>query len=797
MVYRVRGRSWTDLATFVILLGLYVIVYRRFVAGLEFVFHDTMWDHHAFYAVLKQWLDGGFAVGWDPFLNGGEPLYVFSNLFLWAEWIAFVMVNQLVGIPTHQLVNLYFAFVLMSFSTFCFLLASVIFPQRLLAFYAVIPVLFGGLTVSTFAQYMLSPLYLAPLALLAAYLLVRDRQPAWLLAILFLTCVSANHYLPHYLVISVGAFLLVAGLVEVARGLRVGRTASRGHRGAVGPLGVAAALLLSTAALAPALFVHSDIQDRISPTRGNVAVGDDAAGLQPGAHLPPAQYRWLVQLPHMRAGDHSWENLAYSHGAFYVGWIPVSLAFASLVAFRHREYPWFLLTFFVLALVALGDSFILWRLLERALPFVPMRHGYPLALTLTLLLVILSTFGLRWLLPWSGAQLVVCVLTLALCLNAILRVPHADDRRPGLFTLAPFAYPVERVPYSDPTSEVPVDSGPLLAKRATATHPSDDFVLFRAPHYQELLRRDLPFVVGPIFGWRPNLDVAAPDPSGAPNEIANGSFETWRPAETQGAGPPRVPAGFDIRFDGSSSAVGENRDRAWVLDGEASVRMVLPPGTTAKLAHVHPRPSTLRGRFFALSACLASPTPHPVVATVTLLLANGRDIVRSHPYRSPGQWDCLRDTLLVGEHVQRVELVLAVSSRQGAEVYVDRLDLRALPDAGTASEAAPPVALLDRANPNRVRVHVEAPRDGYLVRKENYDRRWSAMVDGRPAPIERYAGAFQAVGLARGPHTVEFTFRSIYPVLMWMHVAAVFLGYVAFYGLLVRTGGPEEQPDEA
>jgi hypothetical protein len=32
---------------------------------------------------------------------------------------------------------------------------------------------------------------------------------------------------------------------------------------------------------------------------------------------------------------------------------------------------------------------------------------------------------------------------------------------------------------------------------------------------------------------------------------------------------------------------------------------------------------------------------------------------------------------------------------------------------------------------------------------------------------------------------------------MWIHVAAVFLGYVAFYGLLVRTGGPEEQPDEA
>jgi uncharacterized membrane protein YfhO len=90
------------------------------------------------------------------------------------------------------------------------------------------------------------------------------------------------------------------------------------------------------------------------------------------------------------------------------------------------------------------------------------------------------------------------------------------------------------------------------------------------------------------------------------------------------------------------------------------------------------------------------------------------------------------------------------------------------------------------SRPDRLVLRVEAPEDGYLIRKESYHHGWSARVDGRPAAIERYAGAFQAVALTRGPHTVEFRFSSAYPLLMWMHVAAVLVGYLALYGYLLR-----------
>ncbi len=777
MTYRVRGRSRLDLAAFVALLALYVGANRRFVLGQEFVFHDTMWDHHAFYAVLKQWLDAGLAVGWNPYMNGGEPLYLFSNLFLWAELIAFIALNWIFGLSTHELLNLYFTFILMTFATLCFVLFSVVFRGRVVAFYAVIPVLFGGLTASTLAQYMLSPLYLLPIAVLAAHLLVRDRDPAWLLALVFLICVSANHYLPHYLVLSVAAYLAGAGIVVGARRLGSPGGVAHAARPRLGWVAVAAALLVSAAALAPSAYVYREVQELVAPTRGNVAVADGGIGLQPGVHQSLDRYRFLVQLPRLQPGNASWENLAYAHGVFYIGWLPVLLAIASLAAYRRPEYWGFLVALGLVAALALGDRFPAWEVLKVYAPLFYVRHGYPLAITLTLFIVILSAFGLERLMPWAPVQILVCVLALGLTLPAVARV-HGDIRPSPPFQLSPVAYPMTRNAYSDPVSEVPVDSGPLITKRAAATHVNDDFILFRTRSYHELLQRDLPFVVGPLFGWSRGLEWAPPDLARSPNEIENGSFERWRPGG--------APVGFEARLEGLAARVEESRDRAWVYDGEASVHMILPAGATANLVYAHPRAAALRGRFLELSACLASPGRRPIGATVTVLQSGGFNILTPHTYRGGGGWECLRRTFLMGERAEGLEVSLGVSSLVPTEVYVDRLDLRAFPESTPAATTPITAIRPESRNPNRIGLRVDAPEDGYLVRKENYHRGWSAMVDGRPVPIERYAGAFQAIALPRGPHTVEFAFSSAYPILMWLHVAAVLAGYAGLYWYLVR-----------
>jgi hypothetical protein len=213
---------------------------------------------------------------------------------------------------------------------------------------------------------------------------------------------------------------------------------------------------------------------------------------------------------------------------------------------------------------------------------------------------------------------------------------------------------------------------------------------------------------------------------------------------------------------------------------------MLSAGATVRLVYAHPRATALRGRFLALSACLASPGRSPVGATVTVLQHDGFNILTPHTYRGEGSWECLHRSFLVGERAETLEVTLGVSSPVATEVYVDRLELRAFPASSAAAGPLVSATRPESRDPSRVGVRVDAPEDGYLVRKENYHRGWSATVDGRPVTIERYARAFQAIPLTRGPHTVELTFRSAYPILMWLHVAAVLAGYAGLAWYLVR-----------
>ncbi len=808
VIHRARGRRPGELAALCGLVAGYVVLYRRFVFAREYVFHDTLWNHHAFYAILAQWLENGHAVGWNPFLNGGEPLYVFSNFFLWAEFVAFALVNTVLRLPVHDLINLYFTFVLLSFALFCFLLFSALFRDRLAAFYALIPVLFGGLSVSTFGQYVLSPLYLLPLALLAAFRLVRERRAIWLWALGFLVAVSANHYLPHYLVLSVGALLLgwaiVAGARRLAGGSRgdegPGRSRAlpwRSPRRLAAGLGLGALLL---AAAAPAVFVHLEVRDHVSPTRGNTSLAGQGIGLQPGVSLGPVQYRHLVTVPRIDPGDASWQNLAYNHSVFYIGWLPVLLAALALATPRHREHwPW-LLALLGIAVLALGDRSPVWVLLREHVPLFYPRHAYPLALTVTLLIVVLSGFGFERLPLPARWKLGLCGVVLALSVTGMWRAGHADTREDPPFEIRPFAYPTERLSYAEPLARVPLDSGSITGKHAAATHRNEDFLLLRSRAYDALVRRDLPLASGPIFGFSTRLEVPGLSMDGVASEIDNGSFERWTQREGTGASGRAEPAGLAFHRDQGEARLEENRDHRFVLDGSASARLDLRAGSTARLNFEVPGVGRLRGRFAWLSVCLASPGSVPVGLRLTVLQENGFDILIPHTHAGGGRWDCVDRTIKVHEGTSRMSAALSLSALADATVFLDRVQLRIVPEAQEVRERAIPVTLLEATDPNRVVVRAEIPADGYLVRKENFHRGWSARVDGAEAPIERYAGVFQAVRVMPGTRVIEFRFRSAYSALMWGHVAAVLVGYAILFGAIVvsaERGAPVPAPARA
>jgi hypothetical protein len=58
----------------------------------------------------------------------------------------------------------------------------------------------------------------------------------------------------------------------------------------------------------------------------------------------------------------------------------------------------------------------------------------------------------------------------------------------------------------------------------------------------------------------------------------------------------------------------------------------------------------------------------------------------------------------------------------------------------------------------RVAVHVEAVRDGMLVLDDQYHPGWHALVDGRPATVQRVNQFMRGVALQAGKHEVVFSF---------------------------------------
>ncbi len=61
--------------------------------------------------------------------------------------------------------------------------------------------------------------------------------------------------------------------------------------------------------------------------------------------------------------------------------------------------------------------------------------------------------------------------------------------------------------------------------------------------------------------------------------------------------------------------------------------------------------------------------------------------------------------------------------------------------------------------PDRVRLEVEAEREGYVVVADAFDPGWQASVDGVAAPLLRANVAFRAVPVPAGRHVVEMVYR--------------------------------------
>jgi hypothetical protein len=96
----------------------------------------------------------------------------------------------------------------------------------------------------------------------------------------------------------------------------------------------------------------------------------------------------------------------------------------------------------------------------------------------------------------------------------------------------------------------------------------------------------------------------------------------------------------------------------------------------------------------------------------------------------------------------------------------------------TAPEALDGKTEILAYTPNRAVVRTTTAQDGFLCFLDNYEKFWTATLDGAPIDIARANFSFKAIPLPKGTHTVEWVYNP-YPVKI------VYILYYTLFGLFI------------
>lgn len=229
------------------------------------------------------------------------------------------------------------------------------------------------------------------------------------------------------------------------------------------------------------------------------------------------------------------------------------------------------------------------------------------------------------------------------------------------------------------------------------------------------------------------------------------------------------------------------------------------------LQAIDPR-SRFRSGFAALSDPAALDAPFLDAARVSAVLSTTPlnhprlEPVREQPgwclYRRRGALPAARFVLEERLFDERSELLAAIASRDWRpEERLHRLAPKA--PQGPAEGSAPqrfearPAPEIERPSPERIRADLGAGPAGRLVLSEQFDRGWSARIDGRPARVFEADGCFLAVEVPAGARRLELEYAAPGRALGLGLAAAAGLLLLALVRLTGAAPGPQPPNNRA
>lgn len=717
--------------TFVVFLTicLFFVVNIHFLQGNWNTFHDLIFPKNIF-LVIKQWIDYGISIGWNPYMNGGEPLYLFSNFFLHPGWIIFSWIDKVLDINNVTLFKIYWVFMFLNFCIISFLLFLYLFDNFFVAIFSLVALMFSNIFIINSGQPIgIFTLYYLSYILLSYFIFLRERDIKGLLFFILFLSMSMNRYIPHYLITTVMITVAFTILFNLKMLPIILRTIFNNYRR------VLLTITISLFLLSPALFIFYQMKDYVSPVRGGnlfrtEAIQKDIAAPGIALNVSLGDYRilWERKLPGDRA----------IHSAFYFGIVPLLLIpFILFYRERYKEIMVFVFVVLFLIFMGLGKKFVGYNLLVKLPTFNVIRQSFCFSQHVSFSLIILSGYGFLYLyrrivytrlrekilalalvsftsftlyylishttyystsyrvalafpiialaviisIVFIGKRFVLQRIATAMLVGVLLidLVPGyikdmSKPNRDNTIRPRPVSYPLIRK-FSLPVSlYLPPDIMPLILKISSVTNKDDSFVFFRNRYFDEMLKR-----------YRERYK------------------DGKREESALGVNTPIFYFTSDAEFVSMSDSSDAVIDKVFD-DAERYL-------TTGKRK----------------------------------VILYKEDFTGSLPIKDYG------------------------TDFPQPKIYVN-------PDIN---------------NPNKLELKTISDYDGFLVRLENFHPSWKVYIDGKRTKLYRANYVFSAVMVPKGIHKLVFEFKSIYPFLMYLYVWGSVLVWVIFCLFLYRKRQPQ------
>jgi len=269
----------------------------------------------------------------------------------------------------------------------------------------------------------------------------------------------------------------------------------------------------------------------------------------------------------------------------------------------------------------------------------------------------------------------------------------------------------------------------------------------RCNEYHYILKKSPGMATGSLFSFAPNLfnQITIERPS-----INNDLFGLSETSNTN-----KLESKVHFFQNGSNGTATKNTYLEGIKDGVSS--LVISPSSEGNsfVRYTFNQIEQLVGKTIRFSIWVKSDNITSDAVQVDIQSNVLKKPIMLESYQNTQNWEQLIVEKTITAQDKSVYLTLNVKNNASSVVYFDHIEIELY----DLDKNNIPVISIQDNNPNHVRLEAVIPQDGYLIRKEHFHSGWRAKVNNIETPIEKYAGAFQAVKVNKGKVVVDFEFK--------------------------------------